>query len=159
MYNQPKLGDTLKAGCPIGARLVAAGAGDNTEVSSVGFDRNPAGSAQKFDSAVAVVTAHVNLTATKKLDVNATIQHSGLLASGYVDAPSWAQPAGGADTPALTVTGTGDQYGVATWGFQTKSLNRFVRLQIRPDLDAAGTDVAEVTGCVMFGSPVIMPPA
>lgn len=137
-------GAFCKAVCARGSRLVAAGAGDATEVTGNGVDRLGYGSAKL------VIAAHANNTASQKLTLTS-------VKLAYApDNGSGAPGSYGADAEQLgatvdLVTGTGDNYGQYTLDIDLTGKDQWVRVKYTPDHTASGTDVAELTATFVLG--------
>lgn len=135
-----------------GGRLVAAGTGDNTEVTGQTIDRYGASGVQRYNSAVVSMAFHAVLTDTKTLAIGLKIQESN-------DGSNWdtaevlyaSTVVATAANPALEFTGT-KQTGVNLAGRK-----RYVRFNHTPDLNASGTDVAEVVGTCTLGGGHTLP--
>lgn len=146
------IGAFLKAVCARGSRLVAAGAGDATEVTGNGVDRLGYGSGKL------VIAAHANNTAAQKLTLTS-------VKLAYApDNGSGAPGAYGADVEQLgattdLVTGTGDNYGQYTLNIDFSTKDRWVRVKYTPDHTAGATDVAELTATFILGGASNLPAA
>lgn len=135
-----------------GGRLVAAGTGDNTKVTGQTIDRYGASGVQRYNSAVVSMAYHCVLADTKTLSIALEIQES-------ADGSNWdtaeviyaATVVATAANPALEFTGT-KQTGVNLAGRK-----RYCRFNHTPDLNASGTDTAEVVGTVTLGGGHTLP--
>src|SRR5687768_9577573 len=92
------IGSMIKAACSAGGRLVAAGTGDDTEVTGVGVDR------LGFGSAVLVISAHAVNTADEKLTI------ASIKISDSADNSSFGDDAEQLSADVDLVTGTGSQF-------------------------------------------------
>lgn len=131
--------------------ITAGGTGDNTEVDGLAIDRKNATS-----MSVGIVAKAV-LAATKTLVVNLTLQDSAD-GSTFADVAAALQPGGAADSAVLTLTGGAGgstESGVYQLGVNLASLRRYVRVQVKPDLNATGTDTATVAGVIALGGLVV----
>ena len=112
---------------------VAAGTGDNTELTSAGVDRKPVGLAG-FDAAVLAVGYKTSLTAAATLSLTVKISESD-------DGSTW-----GSDTTLINaeVQQTGaktNEVGVRELGIDLRPYKKHVRFKITMDLSAGATDV------------------
>ncbi len=112
---------------------VAAGTGDNTELTSAGIDRMPVGQGG-FLSAILAIAYKTSLTAAATLALTVKISESD-------DNSSW-----GADSTLINaeVLSTGAQtnlVGVRELGLDLTQRKRYIRFKITMDLSAGATDV------------------
>jgi hypothetical protein len=141
--------------------LLAAGTGDNSEVDGEDIDRFVNGtnaSGGIFGSVVFAVTARAVLTDKKTLVVKATLQESAD-GSTFTDVAAALQPSGAADSTILTLTSDGGttEVGIAELALDCSSLERYVRIQLHCDLNASGTDVADVHCVAVKGGSSTLP--
>jgi hypothetical protein len=137
-------GAELKSFCAVASRLVAAGAGDGTEVVAAGINR------RGFGSAKLIIAAHCNNTAAQKL------QLTSVKVAYAPDNGSGAPGSYGTDTQLLAanfdlVTGTGDNYGQFEQDLDFTGQDQWVRIKYTPDSTAGATDVAEVAAVLVCG--------
>lgn len=127
-------------------RLVAGGAGDNTEVVGIALDR------QSYAyplSALFIIIGRATLAAAATLTLKTVVietSDSSTFASGNVTllAP--------ADAALLTDGGGGGvSSGQVSFSVDLASAKRYVRLRHTPDLSAANTDIAETAVECIFG--------
>ncbi len=122
---------------------LAAGTGDNTEVTSPTIDRQEAGAAG-FMSAVVAIAYKTSLTAAATLKLTLKIQES-------ADNSTWdtavnLQTALTLKTGALT-----NEVGVHEEALDLSSRKRYVRFLITMDLSAGATDVFVYGGTIVLG--------
>lgn len=122
---------------------VAAGAGDNTELTSAAIDRIPTGD-KGFMSAVLAIAIKTSLTAAATLSVGVKISESD-------DGTTF-----GADevTQALTVVKTGaltNDVSVSEFAYDLASRKRYIRFKITLDLSAGATDVFVYGASLVLG--------
>ena len=137
-------GAELKSFCARGSRLVAAGAGDATEVTGIGVDRKGYGSAKL------VIAAHCINTAAQKL------QLTSVKLAYAPDNGSGAPGSYGSDVEQLAaafdlVVGTGDNYGQYELDIDFTGKDQWVRVKYTPDSTAGSADLAEVTATFICG--------
>ena len=121
--------------------LTAAATEDGVEVTGSAIDR------QGYDSCVLAITALAKLAATKLLSLGVKYQDS-------ADNSTWnAAVVMQASTTLLTGGGGGTtEEGEVELGLNLRGLERYVRFNITPDLDATGTDTAIWSAvCVLGG--------
>lgn len=126
-----------------GGRLVAAGTGDNTEVSGP-YVQRPA----MAQSCQVVITANTVLTDTKTLTI------SGLTLQDATDGSGTG--VGDFATSATTLVLTGEtggttEDGVLVIDVDLAGAKEYLRVQYTPDLSHSGTDIAQVTAALHFG--------
>lgn len=150
------LGSHIKQVLGVTAFATAGGAGDATEASGPSIDRSQAGVAFAANNGSHLaqslslnLIASATLAAGKKCTYVLTLQH-GILGDGsdWVDLPDALQPGGKADSVVLTITdggGGGTSTGNFAFNLNLESLNRFLRVQVTPDLNAANTDTSFMT--------------
>lgn len=123
------------------ADVTAGGAGDAAEVSSGYIDR------QGYDSCKVIIAYEATLADTETIAVAANLQDasdsSGTAVADYGPALASAVQA--------TSDGGGVESGVVELDFDLTGAKQFIRLQFTPDLSAANTDTANVTGVVVLG--------
>lgn len=129
------------------ADVLAAGAGDNVEVSGPWIDR------LGFESLVASVGWFTTLADGEDL----------ALAMNLQDATDSAG-AGAADFGTALVSkvlvvnsGGGTEEGTEELDFDLSGARRFVRLQFTPNLSASGTDTADLVGQLILGGAIEVP--
>lgn len=121
-----------------GGRLVAAGAGDNTKITGQKIDRGGASGSQMYQSAIVNVNWHANLTDTKTLALALELQESNDGVTYDTAEVVYAT------TVVATSAGGGDVYGTTQTALDLSKRKRYMRFNPTPDLNASGTDVAEV---------------
>lgn len=126
--------------------IVAAGAGDATEVTGATIDR------QGFDNALALITRSAVLTTSATLSLGVTLQESAD-GSAWADAAAAYQP-----TVANLVEGV-NEIDVVALDIDLLGLKRYVRLQTLPNLSAGSADTAEVACVVVLGGATVLPAA
>ncbi len=147
------VGALLKAAFACALHATAAGTGDATEVDGEDIDREDALSASF------VISAQSVLTATKTLVLKATVQDSPD-GSTWTDVAAALQPEGAANSTILTQTGEAGgstERDVYKHDIDLSSLDRYVRIQLLPELDATGTDTAIVTAVCVLGGLTTIP--
>lgn len=133
--------------------ITAAAGNDNTEINGVVIDRQGALTAK------IIVTATATLAAGKKLEVNLTLQDGD--ASNLSDAADIAatlQPLGAADSEVLELLDSGagsTMTGQFEMDISLDKLKRYMRVQAKGNLDAAGVDTATIAVVVVLGGKVI----
>lgn len=133
-----------------GGRLIAAGTGDNTEVTGPTIDRAIAGGAM-FLSAVVAFLASAVLTDTKKLKFGLKYQES-------ADGSNWDTAVViYASTDIITSAGGGAANGLKETDLDLSARKRYLRFLGTPDLDASGTDTAEWALAVTLGGADVTP--
>lgn len=149
---QKDLNSEIKILVTGGGRLVAAGAGDNTEVTGNTIDRYGASGKQRYASAVVSINCRAVLAASKKLQIGLKLQESS-------DGSSWdTAEVVYAATDVLVDSGSGSTLtGNKVTGLDLSSRKRYIRFNHTPDLDASGTDTAEVIGTVTLGGGHTLP--
>lgn len=140
------VGAYLKGVAGGGGRLVAAGTGDATAITGQGIDRKGYGSAK------VLVGYHATLADTKTLAVAAEVQYS-------ADNSSFdtAVPLQTSTVAATGVNPTTAYYGVVVFNIDLTAQKRYFRINVTPDLNASGTDVAEVVTSVVLGGADALP--
>jgi len=144
---QKDLGAEIKCKFAAGGRLVAAGAGDNTEVTGPTIDRYGASGVQRYASAVLSVGTRAVLAAAATLSLRLRYQESadGAAWDAAVElyAPTVVSTGGGGGSTEQTVTET---------KMDLSARKRYLRFLVTPDLSAGGADTAEfVAQCVLGG--------
>lgn len=132
---------------------VAAGAGDATEVDGEDIDRSNA------HSACFIIQAQAVLADTKTLVLKATLQDSPD-GTTYTDVAADLQPEGAANSTVLTLTGESGgttERGVYKLDVDLSSLDKYIRIQLLPELNATGTDTAVCSAVCLLGGLVIEP--
>ena len=124
--------------------LTAGGGGDNSAVTGVIIDRAVIGWPQ---SAVVALPFTATLAATATLSLTPTVQSGN--ASNLSDAASLAAP--GATVVATGPAGGGTVTGCHEINVSLAGAGRYVRVNVTPDLSAANTDTAAISGVVVFG--------
>ena len=138
-------GITVKS-CIALTTLTAAGSGDATEVDGTEID------CLGFDSISFLIVFSCTLQATKTMVITGTVQHVATTGGTMVDAGTSApdyQPT--ASEVVATSTAGGTVVGVYRIDVNRAGLNRFMRIQVTPDLNASGTDVATIQGVALLG--------
>ena len=131
--------------------LVAAGTGDNTAVTGVIIDR----ASYKYpQSMVASLSWQAVLAASKKLTMKSVVIEHGD-ASNLSDAANYVAPA---DVDVKVDGGSGGTYrGAQEYNVDLSAAKRYIRLKYTPDLNASGTDTAEVAAQFIFGGFGVLP--
>lgn len=156
------LGEYIDCDLAMARDLIAAGTGDNSEVDGNTIDRYVNGSDATdgiFDSVVFAVTCRAVLAATKTLVVKATLQDSAD-GSSWADVAAAYQPGGAADSTIRTLTGGGGgstETSVNEIAVDAVPLRRYLRIQLHADLNAAGTDVADIHAVAVKGGASRLP--
>ena len=119
----------------------AGGAGDNTAVTGVIIDRFAIGNPE---SVVAAIPWTATLGAAATLQIAYTLQSGEN--SGLSDATTLASAA-----LATVATGAGTFSGTFEANISLRGAGRYVRLNFTPDLSAANTDTAALSGVLVFG--------
>lgn len=145
--NVSNIGSQIKSVASVGGRLVAAGAGDATEVAGVGVDR------LGYGSCLIVINGAAVNTSTKKL------QMSSIKISDSADNSSFGTATEQLSANVDVVTGTGQQYGSYSFSLDLSSYRRYIKITATPDHTASGTDTAEWTGSVVLGGAQTKPAA
>lgn len=130
--------------------VTAGGGGDNTAVTGVIIDRAAFGWAQ---SAVFAVPFTATLAASQTLSVAMTVQHGE--DAGLSDVATFATRANA--VVATGPVGGGTVTGVVELDVNLGGARRYVRLNFTPDLSAANTDTAALSGVAVFGGAVRLP--
>lgn len=127
------MGNALKAVGLQAQSGVAAGTGDNTEVTSSGIDRKPEGLAD-YDAMLLVVGFKTTLGSSETLKLTVKISDS-------ADNSSWSSDTTmiSAETQATGVAT--NSVGQRELGIDLRPYKRYVRFKITMDLSASGTDV------------------
>lgn len=131
-----------------GGRLVAAGTGDNTEITGQTID------CKGYGSCKIGVAYHCVVADTKTLSIGTKYQTSS-------DGSSW-DTAVVLEAPAVKATGanpTLEFNGVVSFDLALSPLKRYLRVNVTPDLNASGTDTAEVATVVILGGADSLPAA
>ncbi len=136
-----------------GGRLVAAGAGDATKVTGATIDRKN-GTNGLYQSAVVSLAWHAVLAANKTLALALELQESN-------DGSNWdTAEVVYASTVVATDSGSGSTLmGVTTSAFDLSKRKRYARFNHTPDLNASGTDTAEVIGQIVLAGSNLLPAA
>ena len=126
------------------ASLTAGGSGDDTLVTGLTFDRESFANGSLPMSAEFAALFDAVLAQAKTLSITFDVQHS-------VDGATWVD----FQTQVATVfatgpTGGGTVTGQATLGVDLTMANRYVRLNLTPDLSNTSTDTATVIGVGFF---------
>lgn len=135
----------FKAG---GARGVAAGTGDNTEVTSAAIDRQSVG--KNSFSALIVIAGSAVLAEGETLQIASNLQQSSDdgSADAYADVTA-------ATFAAETVATGGAGGSTETFVYQKEvnliELERYLKLQWTPNLSASGTDTFQIGAAVVLG--------
>lgn len=130
--------------------VTAGGAGDNTAVTGVIFDRAALGWPQ---SAVFAIPFTTTLAATQSLAINSCVVQSGE-AANLSDATTFAtRPNGNVATSA----GGGTVTGTVEFDVNLSGAGRYVRFNYTPDLSASGTDTAALSSVAVFGGQIRLP--
>jgi len=139
----------LRAGA--NTAVTAAGAGDNTEIVGDTFDLQAIGYPKR---ALVAINFTATLAASKKLTIkNLAFEHGS--ASNMSDTADLSAPA---DVDVATDSGSGSTLkGCQTYAVDLSSCKRYVRITYTPDLNASGTDTANVGAVLIFGNTQIMP--
>lgn len=128
--------------------LTAAGAGDNTEVTTVALDLRDQFGTRRFNSLTLALAASAALTAARVLDLKAVrFQHSD-------DGTTWSDVKDGIPLP--SISGTGAVNGTGKLGCNLLEAKRFVRAKFTPDLTATATDTAKVTAVFVLSNPSVI---
>lgn len=144
---QKDLGAEIKCKFAAGSRFVAAGAGDNSEVTGPTIDRYGASGVQRYNSAVVAVGTRAVLTAAATLSLRLRYQES-------ADGSNWDAAV---ELYAPTVVSTGGGGGSTEQQVKETSLDlsarkRYLRFLVTPDLSAGATDTGEmVAQCILGG--------
>lgn len=138
-------GATLSAAC-LAATATAGGTGDATLVT--GSSINIGALAARPSSVVFEILGRAVLAATKKLTIAALVEAS-------IDGTTWTTLVGSATVLTLTGgAGGSTEIGVGRIGADLISSDlNYIRLKATPDLDAANTDTAIISGVAVFGAP------
>jgi hypothetical protein len=119
----------------------AGGAGDNTLATGVIIDRAAIGWPE---SCVVAIPWTATLGAAATLQIGYALQHGD--AANLSDATSFASAA-----LATGATGAGTFAGTVEVNLRLTGAKRYVRLNFTPDLSAANTDTAALSGVIAFG--------
>jgi hypothetical protein len=127
----------------IGVNIVAAGAGDNTKVTGETIDRFAAYAGDTLGevmSADLCVCARAVLAASKKLSIAIEIEEADN--SSFTSSTTTVLQA---STALLTDSGSGSTLrGSSRLAVDLFARKRYVRFNVTPDLDASGTDTAQI---------------
>lgn len=132
--------------------LTAGGAGDNVEVDGPSINRitTAGGVCDHLTFIVQALVAGI-VAADATLSLKGTLQDSAD-GSSFSDVSATLQPSGAAEGligSAISVDGSS----VSEFTADCRGLRQFVRLQLKPDLSAAGTDTATVSAiAILAGS-------
>lgn len=129
------------------AAATAGGAGDNTAVTGVIIDRFAIGNPE---SVVAAILWTATLGAAATLQIAYTLQSGET--SNLADATTLASAA-----LATVATGSGTFSGQLEANISLRGAGRYVRLNFTPDLSAANTDTAALSGVLVFGGASRLP--
>lgn len=116
--------------------ITAAGTGDNTEIVGATIDNT----GMKYSSALVVIGYHATLAATKTLSIAADVEHannSSFTSSTTVTLQT-------ATVEATGEAGGSEETGVVKFVVDLSDKGEYVRLNYTPDLNASGTDVAQL---------------
>lgn len=150
MYATNDIGKSLKAFYCGAGRLVAAGTGDATAVTGATINRKPAAGIG-FDSGKLVLAWHAVLTDTKTIALAVEYQES-------ADGSTWdTAVALLASTVVATSSGGGAASGIYTFNLDLSPRKQYIRFNFTPDLNASGTDVAEVAAVLIAGGSDVVP--
>lgn len=130
--------------------LTAGGGGDNSAVTGVIIDRAALGWPQ---SAVIAIPFTATLAAGATLTLTETLQHGD--AANLSDAGTLS--AGTATVVATGPTGGGTVTGTYERNVSLRGAKRYVRFNATPDLSAANTDTAAISGVFAFGGAERLP--
>lgn len=160
-------GNTLTTGLGAFAEdVVAAGAGDNTEVEGDYFDilgNNTAAAGTvgvvpnvRFESCALVIAFRTTLSATETLTLkNVRLQMASPDSSGDPDAATLVTVDLAQETASKVIAtgpaGGGTVTGTVQFNFFIGGALQFVRAQWTPDLSAGATDVADLQGVMIYG--------
>lgn len=137
-------GQTLSRAA-LGGRLVAGGAGDNTEI--VGPAINIGALADRPASVCVEIVGRAVLAAAATLTIAAELEYSADGSTGWTDLVGSAT--------VLTLTGGSGgttELGVGRIGADLIQENvNFIRVRATPNLSAANTDTAEIAAVAVFG--------
>lgn len=142
------IGSHIYAAGGVGARGVAAGTGDNTEVTSGVIDRQAVG--KNALSCLVVFSGSATLAENETLQVAFNLQESSdnAAADAYADVTA----ATVAATTVLTgVNGGAKQNFTYQKKFDLTLLERYLKLQFTPNCSASGTDTFEMSAVVILG--------
>jgi hypothetical protein len=129
------------------ASIVAAGAGDNTEVNGPWIDR------EGFESLVASIGFTTTLTAAQTLALLGNLQDADDIAG------TGAADFGAALSSTVVATGAGTVVGTQSMDFSLAGARRYVRVQWTPNLSAGATDTARLMAQYVMGGAVRSPVA
>lgn len=142
------IGAQIKAAACQAASIVAAGAGDNTEVDGEWIDR------QGYLSASLVILFDAVLADGEDISIGANLQDAS------DDQGTGAADYGAAIASAVRATGGvggSTEIGVVKVDFDLSGADRYVRAQFTPDLSAANTDTAIVSAILVLGGADVIP--
>lgn len=122
--------------------LTAGGAGDNTEVDCAYFDRISGANAEQAQSVLIIVSYTTTLTDTKTFSL-ASFNIQDATTSGGAGVADYGTALGA--TTLETSSGGGTVTGKYTIHYKLDGAERFVRAQIKPDLNNTATDTASWT--------------
>jgi hypothetical protein len=124
--------------------VTAAGAGDNTEITTAHLDLRDQFGTTRFTSLTLTLAAIATLSANRSLDLKAVrFQHSD-------DATTWEDVKPGTTVLSLTGPAAGTVTGAADMGCNLAEAKRYVRAKFTPDLSATATDTAKVSAVYML---------
>lgn len=135
--------------------IVAAGAGDNTEVTGLAIDRMPPGGSGDnggFLSAEVAVMAQAVLGAGESLDLQVELEESDDGSTGWTLVEELR-----ADTEFLASVGGGTERGTFRANVNLAPRKRYVRVNFTPDLSAGSTDTAVLSAQLVLAG-AISPP-
>jgi hypothetical protein len=126
--------------------LTAAGAGDNTEITTAQLDLRDQFGTKRFGTLTLVLAAVATLTADKALALKAVrFEHSD-------DATSWSDVKPGTTLLTVKSTEAGTRTGAAVIDCNLLEAKRYVRAKFTPDLSHTGTDTAKVSAVYLLSS-------
>lgn len=131
--------------------VTAAGAGDATEIDGDTIDRLALG--DTYEGACLIVACRATQDTGETLTIAANWQDSPN-DSDWTDLGTAV-----AATTVITAAGTSEQTGTLKVPVNLDAADRYVRVQVTPDLSRAGTDTATVVGLVVFGGGRELAPA
>lgn len=147
------IGSHIYAAGFAGARGVAAGTGDNTEVTTGAVDRQAVG--QNCHSALAVIGGSATLAEGETLTIALNLQESS--DNGVADAYADFGTAVAATVVLTGLAGGAKQNFTFQQKFDISSAERYLKLQFTPNCSASGTDTFEIAGGLILGGFVEAP--
>ena len=137
----------------INTTVTAAGSGAATEIDGDGIDRQALGS--MMESVDVVIHGNVTMASGETLSIALNLQDSATDGS-YSDF-------GTAVASVVVKTATGGALTAAGFEFESsfdiRGAERWMRVQVTPDLGRAGTDTALIEGVIVFGGAATQPAA